>query len=348
MPSERWYYNMIDNTVSDQETKNDVEQPETIYNQYLRQLLNHKFIQFFSKDTPTKIAAATALITIGSFLINVLGYMRLKGYLSVFSIAIDGVGYSSNRSFLEFLINAVTFTGLAITVSLAYIIIEFFVQQHKLRRAIYSISKTTTLQKSKRLLSDMITSLPILTAALLAIGLINILLWICMASGKLIFSSTIIEWISVLIILTIIELITAAIFFFVSCMQKRKQIKAKKKAALATKAEKELEDIKKRAISSQKNPVADLITSSAIVLFFLYSASAYLSGILSAQQMKSFPMIEGRYAVIYQDQQRYWTIASQESNTNTLLLNTTIQKIIDANGIELNIKTYHKVTILYE
>ena len=336
---------MINNETFNPEKANGIELSDDVDNQYLKLLFDNKIIKFFSKNTSSKIAIATALVTIGSFFIKVLSYMWLKGYLSVFSISIDSVGYSSNHGFIEFLINAVTFIGLAIAVSMAYVVIEFLVQLHQLRKITYSITKATFFQKFKGLLLDIKNSILIFLVALFITELINILLGICIISGKPFFAYTIIEWLAVLLMLTIIEIITAVTILFIHSIKNRKQIKEKKKAALLT--DTELEETKKK-VPMQKNIFIDFITSSVVLLFFLYSTSTYLSGALSAQQKKSFPIIEGRYAVVYQDQQHYWVIASQEKSVDSLLLNTTSQKILDINDIGLTIKSYKEVVILYK
>ena len=337
---------MIDNEISNPEETSGIELSDDIDNQYVKRLLNNKIIKFFSQNTSPKIAIVTALITIGSFFIKVLGYMRLKGYLSIFSISIDSVGYSSNHGFIEFLINAVTFIGLAIAVAMTDIVIEFLIRQYQLRKITYSITKATFFQKVKRFFSDIKESFLLLLATLFFTELINILLSIYMASGRPFFTFTIIEWFAVLLMLTVIEIITAALILFIRSIKNRKQRKKKKPAA--TETERELEGIKKKVMPVQKSPLIDIITSSVVLLFFLYSTSAYLSGALSAQQKKSFPIIEGRYAVVHQDQQHYWVIASQEKNVDSLLLNTTSQKILDIHDIELTIKSYKEVVIQYK
>lgn len=335
---------MLDNDTSNSEKTSEAELFDDIDNEYLKRLLNHKLLRFFRQNTTTKIALATAIITTGSFFIKVLSYMRLKGYLSFFSISVDSVGYTSNHGFAEFLINGITFIGLAIAVSLAYIIIEFFVNQHELRKIRHSITVGTFFKKVELLFSDIKSSALLFLAALFFIELINLLLWTYMASGKSIFTYTIIEWSASLLVFTIIEIITAVLILFFRSVKNKKLIKEKKRTESLTQAEREIEEIKKKVMSSQKSPFIDIITSSAVLLFFLYSTGAYLFGAFSAQQKKTFPIIEDSYTVVYQDQQHYWVIASQEQD-DVLLLNTLNQKILDINGIEVMIRSYDEIVI---
>ncbi len=326
---------MIDKNLSDLEAKDSLF--DDIENKYWEQLLNSKIIKFFSKDTSTKIALITFVITIGSLLIKILGYIYLRGYLSVFSVPIDGVGYSSNQGFLGFLINIIFFIGWTIAISLVYLAIEVLVRQHNLSKAAKIIGKTTISQRIKFLFSDIIKFLTILLKVLVLTGIVNILLLTLQTSGKLISYSKI-EWAVALLCFLILEITTASYIYGSS--RKRKKIKVQTKL---TNKEADLEKVKKEIASSQRNPLVDIATTQVIIMIFLYVAGIYVAGLWEARQKKAFPIIEGRYAVIHQDQQRYWVIGAQGVDTESLVLNTTTQKILETNGVELNIKAIKKL-----
>lgn len=312
-----------------------------IDNKDLKFLLNNKLFKFFSNNTSNKIAFSTIVITMGSFFVKILIYMRLKGYLSFFSISTDSVGISSDHGLYEFLINGIIFLGIAIAISLCYILIESFLNHYKLMKMKYLMTKNTFLKKLELFFSN-IKNLALLTIiGLFIIESINFLLLICIVSGKLFFTFKLFEYFYPLLYLTIIEIITTVILIFFNSIK----IKNIGNVRSITKDQEEIEAIKKTYISSQKNFFVEATTSFIVLLFFFYSTLAYVSGTISAQDKKSFPIIGSNYAVIYQDQQNYWLIESKEQNEDILLLNTSSQKILGVSGISVKIKTYEEVVI---
>lgn len=291
-----------------------------INNEYLKWISNSSLFKYFSQNTPSKIAILTVIITIGSFFVKILAYTRVKGYLSVFSISTDSVGYTSNLGVAEFLMNGIIFLGLGVAISFLYIVFESWFFNKKTYILLFFVS-------------------------LFFIEIINFLLWMFMASGKSLSTYVTIEWFAPLFALTIIEIITAVIILRAQIAKKKKQEKRKKELI---QLEKEMEKIQRNSKSFRNRPLIDIFTSSIVIIVFIYVASAYLAGAIAARQRKTFPIIEDSFAVVYQDENYYWAISSQEQNGNILLLKAFKQKIVKIDGIEVVIKGYDRVILDFE
>lgn len=316
---------------------------------FVEKLVKSKVIRFLSKDTSTKIAIATATITLGSFAIKILGYLRLKGFLSVFSISAETVNHSTNRWLLEFLINALLFIGLAVATSFIHILIEFLISSSKHRKVVYSLTKYTLWEKLKLRSTDFIKSFPFFVVMLIMILFINFI-WLYLSSIKSIFSLSSAELFFMISLLSVFEMLTAAaIVFFDSIKRKRKLKNQKSQEDMSEDAiviDKITKEIVKKSSSERKNAFMELAGSTLFILFFIYSGLMYLFGVQEAQHTKSFSIIEDRYAVIYQNDEYYWTVIASESNA-TLLLNVSRQKIMKIDGVETCSKNFDDVIILY-
>lgn len=305
-------------------------------NQYVKQLLNSKIAKYFSKDSSSKIALATAAVTLGSFLIRALGYMRAKGYLSVFSMSIEYVDYAANQGFSAFLFESVIFIGLMITTALSYLGIESLYSSHCLRKATYSVVKTKFLQKVRRLVKDTAEYIPIGASIFLVKAIFNALIWLFSASAEIIVLSGVLQWAVVLLVFSTIESICAAVMLY-SNNKKGKTEKNKQKRAATE---------QKKAFKFLRPAIIDLALNTVILSIFLYSTVAYFSGVWNARQADTFSIIEGNYAIIYQSNDYYWTVKAAEEN-NVLTLNTTTQKAIPIAGVEIEKKAFSRVNIDY-
>lgn len=314
-------------------------------NQFVKELLGSRVVKFFAKDPSSKIALATALITLGSFLVRTLDYMRLKGYLSVFSIPIEYVDYSANQSFSYFLFQAIVFIGFAIPISMSYLAIESLWFSHNMRKITYSIVKMKILCKIKNFITDTVKSIPLFVLIFLLNGMFNTLLCIFLAKPVFFTFSGIIEYVAVLIIFFLFELVVACLILFLHNYKLKMESRVKEKEKKKTAMEKQIEAAAKH-IKIKRPAIIELALSSVFVLVFILSTTAYFMGIWDAHQQKSFSIVDGNYAIIYQCNDNYWTVAATESK-NTLTLDTTHQKVIPISGCEIEKHEYDGIIINY-
>ena len=326
--------------MSEAEKKSEVE--SLTDNQYIKQLLNSKIFKYFSKDTSSKITLATAVVTLGSFLIRALDYMRLKGYLSVFSVPIEYVNYSANQGFSGFVFQAIIFIGYMLATCLSYLGIELMWSQHDLRKARYEIEKTKFLARIHCWLVDAKKAIPVLLCIVLIKSFINALIWMFSSSAKIINSFGIPDWMLIVLFFSVVEFIVASIMFF---RNKRKNRKAKENEMKedVRKQQQEME----RVIRNQRPPLFDIATSSIVILVFLLSTMMYFCGVWTAHATNEFLIVEEKYAVVYQTGDYYWTVATTEED-NVLTIDTTHQKVIAVEDVETERREFVDVIIGYE
>ena len=328
--------------------KNDdtTEIAELTENKYIKQLLNSKIIKYFSSDPSSKIALATAMITVGSFLVRLLDYMRWKGYLSLFSMNIDYSHYSASQGFSEFLLQAIVFVGFLTATSLSYLVIDSLWFAHGIRKISYSIRKTKFRSKIWRFAKETIEYVPIILGVFVVNCFLNFLLWTFTASAEIITYSSMLEWGVVLLTFAGLELVAANILLFANSTKRKREVKAKKKEAEKTDKEKLVDEISK-SVKFKRPLVVDIALSSVSLYIFMLCTSAYFVGTWEAQQVDRFSFVENHYAVIYQDDDCYWTVFSTEDG-DVLHLDTTRQKVIEIHGVEIEYRDYEEVTINYD
>lgn len=317
------------------EKSNETSDTEGIINnQYINQLLDTKIAKYFSKDTSSKIALATALITLGSFLIRVLGYMRTKGYLSVFSMSIEYMDYSANHGFSAFLFESVIFIGLMVNTALSYLGINWLYSSHCLRKATYALRKPKFFEKVRRFVKDTVKYIPTGAMICLVKAVFNVLVWLFFAPAKTITLLGALHWLVVLLTLSVLESICATAILYAD-NKKRKVTKNKHKKT------------EQNATLKLRQPIiVDFALSIVILSVFMCSSIAYFSGIVDAHQTVTFPIIGEDYAIVYQSNDYYWTVKSAEKN-NVLTINTGTQKVIPIAGLEIEKKTFSHVHITY-
>lgn len=314
-------------------------------NQYIKRLLSNKIVRYFCDDPSSKIALVTAIITLGSFSIKMLDYLWWKGYLSVFSINIESVNYSGNYGFSEFLLQAIIFAGLIVAISLSYLAVESLWMSHSLRKAAYSITKTKLYAKFVRFIKETISKIPMLAIVVLLKAFINALLWIFTASPKILTNSSIGEWVATIFTFSLIELITACCILIGHNRKIKAEIKAQEKEKQKTHVEKKREAVLK-SIRIRRPILIDLSLNSVVLLMFLMSTVAYFAGMRDANSTTSFPFVEENYAVIFQNDENYWTVAAT-ADGEVLKLDTTHQRIVPISGSEIIHKGYSDVKIEY-
>lgn len=315
-------------------------------NNFKVRLSTNRLFKYFSTDPSSKIALATAMITVGSFVVRLLDYMRWKGYLSVFSMNIDYAHFSESQGFSEFLFQAIVFVGFAAATSLSYLVIESLSLAHGLRKMSYSIQKTKLRSKIWRFMKDTIERVPIIFGVFILNCFLNFLLWTFTASAEIITYSGLLEWGVVLLTFAGLELIAASVLLFANKTKLKREAKAKKKEAEKTDKEKLIDEVSK-SIKIKRPLVVDIALSSMLLYVFMLCTSAYFTGTWEAHQVNRFSFAEGYYAVIYQDDDCYWTVFSSEDG-DVLHLDTTRQKIIEIHGVEIEYRDYNDVVINYD
>lgn len=306
---------------------------------YSKELQDSKFLKLFSQNPSAAIAIATAIITIGSFVINFFRYTFLRGYLSVFSISIDNVGYSSSHGISGFLFDCINFIGLIVVLFIFHkYIIQYTVKKYKKRKREKFKDSATFSKKSDCTFLDVMEYLERIFVALL-IGLtINFSLLSSIFPVKYMRDEEKYALLALIFLTTIELIISALIFFLFSNKKKRPIIKKDKREESLPKTKQEVES----ALSSKTIIRVDFYDLLAV---FCIISTFYSFGAIFARLKTTFPIIENEYAVVYQNQQHYWTIAAQEKNDGVLLLNTQNQKILDVNGVEVIIKSFKEVEI---
>lgn len=248
---------------------------ELTENTYIRHLLNNKVIKYFSTDPASKITLATALITIGSFIVRLFEYMRCKGYLSVFSINIGYAQFSVSQGFSEFLFQAIVFGGFVAATSLLYLVIESLWFAHSLRKMLYSVQKTKLRSRIRLFLNDTIQRVPLFIGVFVLNCFLNFLLWIFTASAEIITYSGLLEWGVVLLVFTGFELLTAGLLFFENKAKWKRKAEEKKKESEKTDNEKLIDEISK-SVKIKRPLVIDIALSSVLLYVFLLFTSAFL------------------------------------------------------------------------
>lgn len=326
---------------------NDVPKiSELTENEYIKRLFNSKFFKYFSSDPATKIAVATAIITVGSFVVRLLDYMRWKGFLSVFSMDIRYADFSANHGFPEFLLHSIVFVGFAIATSLSYLTIESFSFAHGIRRATYSMQETNLWQKIWWPIKDTITRIPLILSVIFVDFFLNFLLWTFSASAEIITYSGLSDWCIVLVTFAILEFIAATILMIANKAKIKREAKEKKKRDEKNEKEKHVDKISK-SLKIKRPLLVDIALSSVLLYIFILCTSAYFAGTWEARLVDRFSLVENQYAIIYQDDDCYWTVLSAEGG-NILHLDTTQQKVIEIVGTEIEYRNYKDVVINYD
>lgn len=314
-------------------------------NEHIKRLLNSKLFKYFSSDPATKIAVATAIITAGSFAVRLLDYMRWKGFLSVFSMDIQYADFSSSHGFPEFLLHSIVFVGFAIATSLSYLIIESLSFAQGIRKATYSIKKPKVWFKIWWPIKDTIKMIPLILCMFLVNSFLNFLLWTFSASAEIITHSGLTEWCIVLATFAVLELIAATILLITNKSKIKREVKEKKKNAAKSDLEKHIDAVTK-PVKIKRPLLVDIALSSVLLYIFVLSTSAYFAGTWEARKVERFSFAENEYAIIYQDDNCYWTVLTSEKG-GVLYLDATQQKVIEIPGTTIEYRDYKDVVINY-
>jgi len=79
----------------------------------------------------------------------------------------------------------------------------------------------------------------------------------------------------------------------------------------------------------------DLFSSMAVLLLFTCAACAYIGGTNTAEHQKVYSVIEDRYVVLHQNASNYYTVVTYEDINGEVILDTTIQKVIPVENVEI-------------
>lgn len=338
---------MDNNPIIEQENSENVDSKQLPDNEFVQHIMNSKIFKFLSNDTSGKITLATTAVALGSFFIRVLAYLKLKGYLSVFSMSIRHVDFSANQGFSEFLMYAVFFIGLMMGTAVIYLNVDHFWFSHRIRKAANSILKQSIWKKIVCFLRDTISFAPVSVVTFLLLIWFNYLLCLLLLSPVTTSEAELKDWIMIVAFLMVSETAIACILFATAAKKKKGRTKEDEEQEEKNQAIEELaEKIVER--TKRKTPVVlNLAMSFVSIAVFVYSAMAYWGGILEANQTKNFSIIEEKYAIIYQTSETFWTVACAEDN-GILTLDTSKQKIISADDIEIQKRTFSDVVIEYE
>lgn len=330
-----------------QVTNNDAPKiSELTENEHIKKFLNSKLFKYFSSDPATKIAVATAIITAGSFVVRLLDYMRWKGFLSVFSMDIRYADFSASHGFPEFLLHSTVFVGFAIATSLSYLVMESLCLARDIRKMTYSLQKTKLWLKVWWSIKDTVKKIPVMLCVFAVNSFLNFLLWTFSASAEIITYSGWLDWCIVLVTSAVLELIAAIILLIANKAKIKREIKEKKKNDAKSDQEKHIDEISK-SLKIKRPLLVDIALSSVLLYIFLLCTSAYFAGTREARQADRFSFTEDQYAIIYQDDDCYWTVLSSEDG-GVLRLDTTQQKVIEIVGTEIEYRDYKDVVINYD
>ena len=155
------------------------------------------------------------------------------------------------------------------------------------------------------------------------------------------------DWIMTIAFLMVSETVIACILFVTAAKKKKGRTKEDKAQEETKQSIEELAEKIVQRTKIKKPVILDLAMSFVSIAVFVYSAMAYWGGILEAKQTKHFSIVEEKYAIIYQTSETFWTVACAEDN-GILTLDTSKQKIISADDIEIQKRTFSDVVIEYE
>ena len=322
-------------------TEKSPELSELTQNESLKQILNSKFVKFFSDDPASKIALVTAVITAGSFLVRVIDYIRWKGYLSVFFMDVSYIQFSAEKGFSEFLLEAVVFIGFTAATSITYLTVDRLDFLCNVSRLSCSTPGLKLYQKAWRVIKDIVASIRLIFSTFALNCLLNLLLWRFTASAKVIQYSGWLEYVIALLAFAVIEFVAAGILF----------LKKKREATVKRRRKRKNNDQAGDTMGSLlkvRHPImVDIALSSVSIFLFMLCTSAYWLGTVEAKQKVHFSFVDDNYAVVYQDDDCYWTVYATEEN-GTLQLDATRQKVIEIQGVEIQYREYKEVEIDYE
>lgn len=338
----------MENPIIEKENKENIDSQQPVDDEFVKRIMNSTVFKFLSTGTADKITLATTVVALGSFFIRVLAYLKLKGYLSVFSMSVNHVDFSANQGFSEFLLYAVFFMGLVIGTAVVYLLVDHLWFSHRLRKAANSVLKQSVWKRFGRIIRDTISFVPVLVVTIALQIWFNFLLCLLIQSPEVISKSGFKDWILLIGFLMASETVVAFVMV-ASDTKKKRKVKSKEDKEQDEK-EQAIEQLAKRIVraSKRKPPmVLDWAMSFISIAVFLYSAMAYCGGILEAKQTKHFSIVEEQYAIIYQSSETFWTVACAEDD-GILTLDTSKQKIMSSNDIEIQKKTFSEVVINYK
>lgn len=304
-------------------------------NAYLKEALNSKIIKYFSVDVGTKIGVITALSTAGALVIKILDYIKCQGYLSVFSMEIKFSGYSAGQGLSKLLVQAVSFMAFALTVSMFYWLFE------SCRNHFVGIKAEGKKKKFIRFLQEICSVLSELLMLIVFCAIINMFLLFTLAKPAAIAHSGIREYIISLGVLIVLQIVLAAILFFVSHFKlilKNHNISGRKSKRQSNGGEPLVNPTINKNIWLDTNVLSILLVILVCVTYF------YCWGKTDAVNTRDFPIIDNRYAVVYQYDGNYWTVRASEIQ-NKIILDTKYQKAIPVDNTEIEFRHYNTVSI---
>lgn len=277
-------------------------------------LTNNPFCKLLNrKEMSSLIVVLTALITFGSFVIKLLYYVGLKGFLYQYGISINSINYLNYNGLFDFLYYFFIFIGFAMPIYLFYYdfkILLFYIP-HKAAKTAFKYLLCPTF---------LIFLLNIFTSIIIKDNFI--IIW-SMLYLNLFFSMVIFE--------IIMALIFVILFKIISLIEKKIYI----------------EYIEKDK-NAKKNINLYVVLITIFIPLFTIMSFAYIEGKNIAKTKCNYCIISRKYAVIYQNENYYWTIpVSINEDEGSIELYTHAYQIIDKNGVILVPESFVSVDFIY-
>lgn len=331
------------------EENEDIE--ELLQNPIVSKILNSRITTYFKKNTGAKIAVITAILTAGSFVVQLFSYVYTKGLLSVYDVSIDTV---LNDGLFKFLMYAVSFIGIMISIAFLYLILRYIFKVKKNKKPEQAAEEQRKKQHGKikcffQGLIKPLEGLSSIIVGLFIVGFVNYWILVCVLPPKLVFSNSIVSWVISIAFLMFIEIVG---ILFVTLIKHFKNSKKEKLEKNYDKSEHQRETKKSSSegLFRKTNPIFALLTNlivfTTLFVIFSFSALAYYMGVYQATKITSYRFVNENYAIIYEDNQHYWLVRA-EDEAGKLKVYTPTQKIISVEGVETTRKNFQEVEFIY-
>jgi hypothetical protein len=297
------------NKMNEDFNKNNIVDDFNLFsNNPIGELLRSKEMQYFSQNVVSSIAVLTALITFGSFIIKLLYYVGLKGFLLKYGIPINSINYLNYNGLFDFLYYFFIFIGFAMP-------IYFF----------YYNFKIILFYKSFK------SAFKYLIYPFFLILLLNVVICFITKDDYIKFGS--IEYLELFISMIVIEIIIALIFvisFKISNLLEKKFFR--------------------KYIIKENNTKKNINLYGVIIIIciilFVISSLVFTEGKNIAKSKKQYCIINEQYAVVYQNENYYWTIpVIIDEEEDKIDLYKYEYKIIDKNGVTLVPESFESAKI---
>ncbi len=313
-----------------------IEESQKKYGSIVTWLKESEIYQFLAENTSTRIAILTFLFALFSIIAQLIISAFKSGYLGVYKISLENVGYLPDKNFISLTIDGIMFILMLYPTKYFFDVLMDISWHRQLNRDIKYFEKIGgqkfPYRKSKRWQNLLFLILLAMSFTALAASL-----FLATIPGAI---REVSNWIIVGVVLLFAEIILAVILF---CFKKfnqplSKELNKKRNNGLSN-SEKPAEHISEKRLNTR---VWDI--SSIIMLIVIYAAGSFLSGASSANTKKTYPIINNEYAVVHQDNEKYWAVSIVISG-NDAVIHTNKHRVYNVEGQEIVFCTFEQVKI---